>query len=145
MDKPPVPFGSQAPDFVATSLSDSKPVKISSLKGKVVLIDFWATWCGPCKEGLPHTEALYKDFKGKGLEVMAVSDEEPGTIKDFFTKSGYSMPVFQDAGRNGNSAYKIVAIPTTVIIDRDGKLAGFFVGLHDDGEIRAKLKTLKIE
>jgi len=64
--RPAVLLGTPAPNFAATRLSDGKQVKISDLKGKVVLIDFWATWCPPCVKGLPHIEALHKEFKPRG-------------------------------------------------------------------------------
>jgi len=133
-DKPPVALGEMAPDFQVASL-DGKPVKLSSFRGHVVLIDFWATWCGPCRIGLPETDRLAKVGGPKGLQVMAISDEDGATISAFMKENKYSMPTYRDEGAATQKAYGISGIPTTVIIDAEGKLSAFFVGLHDKGDI----------
>lgn len=143
-DDSPIPIGSPAPDFTVVGLPDKKPIKLSSLKGKVVMVDLWATWCPPCRESLPHTEAIYKDLAQKGLVVMATSDEDPATIQSFWKKEGYTMPVFQYAGE-GMSAYKVDAIPTVLIIDKKGNLANYFVGEQPESDLRAALKKAGVE
>ena len=131
--------GTKAPEFTCATMDGSPPLKLSSLKGQYVLIDFWATWCGPCKVGLPHTEALYKSFQGKNVKVMAVSDEEIDTIKDFWKKNGYTMPVYQDTGHQASKDYDIEAIPAIVLIDPQGKIAYSQLGLRPEEELMANL------
>lgn len=143
-EKPPVPIGSQMPDFQVQALDGKSTIKLSSLKGKVVMVDFWATWCGPCKMSLPHNEKLYKEFKDKGLQVMAVSDEDASTITGFLKDNPYTMPMFRDVDRKASDEFKIDAIPTMFIIDREGKLAAYFLGYHEESEVRAALKKVGI-
>lgn len=137
--------GTEAPDFTVNSAVDGKPVTLSSLKGKVVLVDFWATWCGPCRIGLPRTQALYKELKSKGLEVLAVSDEEPAKINEYVKSSGLELPFYSDAAHKAAVAYKITGLPTTVVIDRQGKVVADLEGLRDDSVIRDAVKQAGIE
>lgn len=130
--------GTPAPDFTAYA-PDGKPVKLSDLRGKVVVLDFWATWCGPCQRSMPHLEKVYDQVKDKGVAVLAVCvwDERAAYDKWVAAKKGtFSFPtVFDPAGRGeGNIAkalYKVDGIPTQYIIDRDGRIAAGTIGYTD--------------
>jgi thiol-disulfide isomerase/thioredoxin len=143
-DKPPVPIGSVAPDFTVKPASGGAAVSLRSLRGKPVMVDFWATWCGPCKESLPHTEDIYKNFRSKGLQVMTVSDEDTKTIMDFVKENKYTFPAFTDTDDVMEKAYGIDGIPTIAIIDKDGKLQDFLVGERPEEEVTAALKKVGI-
>jgi thiol-disulfide isomerase/thioredoxin len=137
---PPVKIGDAAPDFTVTSLGGKRTVQLSSLRGKVVMVDFWATWCPPCRRSLPETQKLAAQYAGKGLVVMAISDETKDTITKFVATNHYTFPTYRDVTGGADKAYKINAIPTLAIIDGTGHLSAFFVGLQDPSTVRAALK-----
>jgi len=142
--KPPVPFGGPAPDADLLDL-DGKGIRLSSLKGKVVLIDFWATWCGPCRIGLPKTQELHDKFAGKGLAVLAVSKEDAELIQAFMKKNNFTFPSYRDPDGKANTAYGIVSIPTLVVIDRGGNLVSYIVGLQSESAVLLALKKAGME
>jgi thiol-disulfide isomerase/thioredoxin len=130
-----------SPSFHLTSL-DGKSVSMEALAGKVVLIDFWATWCGPCKQALPHLKEIAKEFEGQPLVVISISlDADEATWKSFVAQNGMVWTQYRDGGFDGPiaSAFAVKAIPTTFTIDADGFVQDQQVG---DGEIEAKLKKL---
>lgn len=141
-DKPPVTLGSKAPEASFTDMKSGKVVKLSSLRGKPVLIDFWATWCPPCVRSLPHTESIYKEYASKGLQVMTVSDEEDATIRDYIKEKGFTFPAFRDPDHSATNTFKVTAIPTLALIDKDGKLVDFKVGYIEESEAKAMLKKV---
>ena len=123
--------GKAAPDFSLKTL-DGKDVKLSSLKGKVVLIDFWATWCPPCVKGLPHINeiAQKKELTDKGLVVLAVNvQEKAATVQKFMDAKKLTVSVPLDAEGKASEAYLVQGIPTTIVVGRDGKISEVFVGL----------------
>jgi thiol-disulfide isomerase/thioredoxin len=130
-----------APDFQVVAL-DGKTVSMQGLTGKVVLIDFWATWCGPCKQALPHLKEIAQKFEGQPLVVISISlDADEPTWKDFVAKNGMSWAQFRDGGFDGPMAtqFNVKAIPTTFSIDADGFVQDRQVG---DGNIEETLKKL---
>ena len=137
--KPPVPLDRQAPNFTVKTLTGKKR-SLADFRGKVVLIDFWATWCGPCRIGLPETQRLAKAYKSSGLEVLAISDEDAKTVSPFLKSNHYTFPTYLDAQGKTATAYKIEGIPTTVVIDKRGRLVSYMVGLQDPATIKAALK-----
>lgn len=137
-DQPPVPLGQPAPDFQVTGL-DGKTVKLSSLRGHVVLLDFWATWCPPCRKGLPETNRLAQVGGPKGLQVMAISNETHDKVAAFMNQNHYTMPAFLDAGSKAQATYRVDSIPTTVVIDAKGALVAYLVGLQDPSTIQQAL------
>ena len=102
---------------------------LSSFKGKVVILNFWATWCPPCRVEMPSMETLYRRFNAEGLEILAVDiGEDSSTVQQFIQSSGYTFPVLLDSANRVSSIYGIRAIPTTFIIDREGKIIGNVIG-----------------
>jgi len=140
-DAPPVPLGKMAPDFSVKTL-DGKTVKLSSMRGKPVFLDFWATWCGPCRMALPHTQELAVKNKSK-ISVLAISDEDVPTIKGFMKENKYSFPSYRDADHSAATKYKVAGIPCSVVIDKNGKLVSYIVGYDPDG-VKAALAKVGI-
>jgi len=102
---------------------------LSSYKGKVVLLNFWATWCPPCRAEMPSMETFYKRFNAQGLEILAVDvGEDALVVQRFIKNGGFTFPVLLDTGNKTSSVYGISAIPTTFVIDREGKIVGKVVG-----------------
>jgi len=111
----------QQADFTLTDL-EGKSWRLKELKGKVVLVNFWATWCPPCRKEMPDLEALYQRFKNQGLVILALSDEDAATVKPFIADRKVSYPVLLDTGRKVNVQFNVMGIPKTFIYDRAGKL-----------------------
>jgi len=118
-------------DFTLDSLGGGQ-VSLSSFRGKVVLLSFWATWCGPCKQEMPEMQALYQKLQPRGFEVVAVDMmEDKAVVADFVKKSGYTFPVLIDhTGEvGGGQMYNARAIPTNYIVDKSGRIVGRKIGV----------------
>lgn len=138
----PVKIGEMAPDLTVTSL-DGKSVKLSSLRGKPVMLDFWATWCPPCRASLPHTQKV-ATLHGDKIEVLAISDEDKPVIQKFMADNKYSYPAYQDASNAAATTYKVDGIPTFVIIDANGKLVFYQSGYGGDTPIDEALAKVGV-
>jgi thiol-disulfide isomerase/thioredoxin len=111
-----------APDFVLDS-NTGKPIKLSGYKGKVVMINFWATWCGPCRQEWPLLESIYKQYKDKDFVLLGVNVEpDPKAAGDWLKKQPATFPVLYDVKSEVSGAYKVVGMPTTVWVDKKGFL-----------------------
>ena len=140
--------GTPAPDFAATG-PDGSQVHLSDYKGKMVVLDFWSTWCGPCQMSMPHLEKVYQAVKGQNVAVLGVCvwDEKPAYDKWVTAKKDtYHFPTaFDPAGRGKKSIasdlYHVSGIPTQYVIDKDGKIAASTVGYDEKGtELEDALK-----
>jgi len=141
ISQPELARARMAPPFVVTTL-DGQRISMDELKGKVVLLDFWATWCGPCREALPHMQKIAKKFDGEPLVVLSVSlDENEQKWKDFIAKNGMTWPQYLDGGFTGpiSRMFAVNAIPHTFTIDADGVLQDEQIG---DSSVEGKLKKL---
>ena len=120
----------QAPEF-ALKDSDGKVVHLSDYRGKVVLLDFWATWCGPCKIEIPWFMELQRANKDKGLEVLGVAMDDDGweSVKPFLADLGVNYRVVMGNDQTAQLYGGVDALPTTFLIDRSGKIAAVHVGL----------------
>ena len=128
---PSVVTGQPFPDFTEKDLSGD-PISVSALKGKVVLIDFWATWCPPCLAELPNVTSIYKAQHKNGLEVISVSADDSQPKLEAFLKAHGDMvwpQIFDDNGPNSKlqKKYAVSILPCTILIGRDGKVAGSFL------------------
>lgn len=112
--------GKPAPDFQLPNL-EGQYISLSSLRGKPVLINFWATWCPPCREEMPYLQQVYDGWSGKGLVLLTIDiGESAATIKEFMQNNNLTMPVLLDTSQSIAQMYNITAIPTTFLIDKDG-------------------------
>ena len=125
--------GMPFPDFQVRDL-DGKPLSVSAAKGKLVLVDFWATWCGPCVRELPDLRKLYDQYHAKGLEIIGVSsDDDKGRLTSFLRDKHVAWPQYFDGKGQGNQLavpYGIDGVPTTYLVSKDGKILG--KDLHGD-------------
>ena len=110
-----------AADFTLTDLQ-GKSWTLKDLTGKVVLVNFWATWCPPCRKEMPDLEGLYARFKDRGFVVLAISDEDVAKVAPFIEKNKYSYPILLDTGRKVNEKFRVGGIPKSFVYDREGKL-----------------------
>jgi cytochrome c biogenesis protein CcmG, thiol:disulfide interchange protein DsbE len=97
-------------------------------KGKVILLNLWATWCPPCREEMPSMQKLYEEYKSKNFTIVAVSGESMDTVKNFLSKNKYDFPIFIDDNNQLNRTYGTGSIPTTYLIDKNGFMIAQFVG-----------------
>jgi len=111
----------QQADFTLSDLQ-GKTWNLKDQRGKVVLLNFWATWCPPCRKEMPDLEALYSRFKDKGFVVLAISDEEAAKVRPFLAERNITYPVLLDPGRKVHEQLEIEGIPKSFVYDRDGKL-----------------------
>ena len=116
-----VDAGAPAPAFSGKPLAGGEPVTLEALRGKVVYLDFWASWCGPCRQSLPWMEQLRRDFAAAGLEVVAVNvDETPADGIAFLKRHPVGYAVIGDAGGDIAELYDVRDMPSSYLIDRDG-------------------------
>ncbi len=111
----------QQADFTLTDLH-GQPWSLKSLEGKVVLVNFWATWCPPCRKEMPDLESLYLKFKDQCFVVLSISDEEAAKVSPFITERKITYPVLLDPGRKVNELFQVEGIPKSFVYDRSGKL-----------------------
>ncbi len=122
-------IGKEAPDFTLKDMADAD-VTLASFKGKVIVVNFWATWCKPCKKEMPSLNELYNTYKDKGVVVLGVSvDRSKKPILKFLNKTTVDFPILLDADLTvKNELYKVFSLPTTFIIDRSGILKKYYRG-----------------
>ena len=124
--------GKAAPAFALEDL-EGKRVSLKDLRGRVVVLDFWATWCGPCRASLPHLEELHKDLSGAGVQVLAINlREEKEAARKFVEEAALTMPVLLDAAGKVAERYAVSGIPHTVVIDKSGVVRRVLVGFAPD-------------
>lgn len=129
----PLVVGRPAPDFALSDLND-KPYRLSDFRGKVVFLNFWATWCKPCREEMPSMEILNKNFEKDGLVILAVSIDRVTTTKEIppFVKGlNLTFPVLIDSWGKTDKPYKRMGVPETFIIDQEGIIREIVIGPRD--------------
>jgi len=123
----------QRADFTLTDLQ-RKAWTLQALRGKVVLVNFWATWCDPCRREMPDLETLYRRFKNQGLVVLAISDDDAGKVKQLIVEKRFTYPVLLDPGRKVTDLFRIEGIPKSFVYDRDGKLVAQAIDMRTRGQ-----------
>ncbi len=132
------PRGERAPAF-ATRTFDGRPLSLTSLRGRVVLLTFWATWCQPCRDEMRLFERLHRDLGGAGLVVVGVNSREDVTpIVDYARALELTFPLAVDPDGKVGGAYGVVGLPTTFVIGRDGRAVARAVGARDWGSDSAR-------
>jgi peroxiredoxin len=134
----------QEADFTLTDL-EGKAWSLKSLRGKVVLVNFWATWCPPCRKEMPDLEWLHQHFQSQGLVILAISDEEGSKVKSFIGQQGFSYTVLLDPGRKVNTLFHVRGIPKSFIYDRTGKLAAESIDMRTRPQFLSLLAQAGLE
>jgi len=142
--KPMLPSGgvaSGAPGFALPDVN-GKTVSLSDYKGKVVILDFWATWCPPCKREIPDFIELQKSYGSKGLQVVGIALDEPGKVQAFAQQNGMNYPVLLGTDDIAIKYGGIQGIPTTFVIDKSGKIVNKFEGFRPKSVFEEEIKKL---
>jgi thiol-disulfide isomerase/thioredoxin len=128
----PALVGNPAPNFTVTDLG-GREVKLADLRGKVVVLNFWATWCPPCREEIPSMMRLNQAMAGRPFQMLAVSIDEGGkaAVEGYFKQSGTSLPAFLDTDHSVGKLYGLTGVPETFVIDKKGVILKKIVGPMD--------------
>jgi thiol-disulfide isomerase/thioredoxin len=142
---PPV-VGEPAPDFALCDAEGQFVRRVSDMQGQVVWLNFWATWCVPCKKELPDIQALYDELQDDGLEVLIVNYRESAEeALEFLPPLGISMPVVLDQGGSVYDEYRLAGLPDSFFIDREGVLAAVYYGFVNEEIARERLAMAGLE
>jgi peroxiredoxin len=145
-EAPVSPGGKPAPSFTLQDLN-GKQVSLSDFEAKVVILDFWATWCGPCVVEIPHFVELYEQYKDQGFAMVGISVDRKGAsvVKSFAQKHQVNYPILMTDGQVEKAYGDITGIPTTFVIDSAGKIRRKYVGYRDKAVFEADIKALLAE
>ena len=130
-----------APDFEVKTL-DGEKIRLNDLRGRPVLLSFWASWCPPCRRELPALVALNRQFKDQGLVILGVNDEGKGAARKYAEQAGLTFKTADDAASNVHRLYRVHSIPTLFLIDANGKVVFFARGAREPEKIRASLAAV---
>lgn len=135
-----------APAFTLQDLN-GKSVSLADLRGKVVILDFWATWCPPCVKEIPHFVELHEQYKDKGVEIVGISLDQagPSVVKAFVQKFQIKYPIMMTDGKVDKAFGGITSIPTTFLIDSAGNISKKYVGYNSKAVFEADIKALLTE
>jgi len=128
----------QKADFTLADLQ-GKAWRLGDLKGKVVLVNFWATWCPPCRKEMPDLQALYDKYKDQGFVVLSISDEDAAKVAPFVAERKITYPVLLDPGRKVNEAFVVEGIPKSFVYDREGKLVAQSIDMRTRSQFQEML------
>jgi len=134
----------ERPQFTLQDLS-GKTWTFAELRGKVVLVNFWATWCPPCRKEMPDLETLFERFRSKGLVVLGISDEEAAKVEPFIRERKVSFPVLLDPGRKVNEMFVVEGIPKSFVYDREGKLVAQSIDMRTQKQFLEMLGKAGLE
>jgi len=129
-----VQLSANAPDFTLRSVAGAN-LRLAEQRGQVVLVNFWATWCGPCRQEMPHLNRLYDKYRSAGFVLLGVNiDDDPRAAADLAAKLGLHFPVLLDTDKKVSRVYDMSAMPATLLIDRDGRVRHIHRGYRDGVE-----------
>lgn len=134
--------GKKAPDFILTDIH-GKNLSLSSLKGRTVIINFWATWCPPCRAEMPSLNRLYKEYRTRGLVVLAIStDTSANVVKGYLNKNPFDFTILLDTDNKVSRQFRVFSIPTSFLIDKNSVIIQRYIGEEDweAPEIKSKVK-----
>lgn len=140
-----VSVGDLAPDCTLSSMTNGQNSTLSQFKGKIIYVDFWASWCGPCAQSFPFLNSLHKQFKDQGVQIVGVNmDEERADANAFLAKLPADFTVMADDSKHCAEAFAVEAMPSSYIIDRQGKVQHIHLGFRDGAaeELRASIELL---
>jgi peroxiredoxin len=142
-ERPAIPLpGHPAPDFALQTL-DGQTLQLSDLQGRAVVLNFWASWCPPCRAEMPELEQAYQDNQGGGLVVLGVDQgEQQPVVADFVQRFGLTFPVVLDQDLLASRAYKVNSLPTTFFIDRNGVIQERVTGQMNTALLAEKLRSI---
>lgn len=136
-------MGKEAPDFTLPNL-EGETVRLSSLKGSGVFINFWGSWCEPCKREMPHMEEQYQKMKDEGIEILAVNIAESQLVASSFSERlKLTFPILLDRDRAVMNRYGVTFLPSSFFIDKNGKVVAHHVGELNEGMIEEYLERIK--
>jgi len=132
----------RAPDFTLERLDREGDLSLSTLRGKAVVLNFWASWCIPCKEEAPFLEQLWREGRGRGLVVLGLNAKDfRRDARTFVEKFNLTFPVVRDGGSSTLTSYGVTGFPETFVVDREGRVVDVFVGAVNSDEDRSRLRS----
>ncbi len=135
-------LGALAPDFERPDLA-GKPIRLAGYHGKVVLLNFWASWCAPCLEEMPRLSAWQRKYGGAGLQVLGASmDDDAAPVHRYLTRHPVAYPVFMGDAALAEAFGGVLGLPCSLLIDREGRVVARFQGESDPGQIEARIRAL---
>ena len=136
-------IGAAVPDFTLTAAQTEKPITLSDLRGRPVVLNFWATWCGPCRIEMPAFEVAYRDNQQENLSVLAINYAESSQmVLDFGAELGLSFPLLLDPDGRVHELFQIIGYPSTLFIAPDGTLASAHIGMLTERQLYENLAQI---
>jgi peroxiredoxin len=136
----PTATGKKGPDFALQDVN-GKDFRLEGLRGTVAVLNFWASWCKPCQEQLAAIQKLHDELASQGVVFVGIDDESAETVKSFAEARGYTFPMLLDTEQGVHQLYGVRWAPTTVVINRKGKIADLYIGAGGEAQLRRALKS----